>query len=284
MRRYFVSSALLLLTVPALASLPAGWVGVARCAECHDEVVTAFAGGAHGRAMTPLGAALPAAACESCHGPGEAHADDPNRENIRTFEGSTKAQASTGCLSCHAAQHAGLLLDTPGHRRAAVVCLDCHVSGHRPAAGEPLLVRSRRDVCLPCHRTQATQFELPYAHRDGRQRFECMACHSVHGHTSPAGRVDNPLEASCVNCHTEKRGPFVFPHPPREISGCTACHRPHGSPNPKLLTRASVTNLCLECHTGTPAFHNLASPKYRQCQSCHTAVHGSQRDPRLFQE
>lgn len=278
-----VLALLALLASPAAATLPEGWVGVETCAGCHDDVAASFSLGAHGRAMSRRGQPLPEHACESCHGPGAAHAAEPDATNIRSLKGGS-AEASTGCFACHPAQQGGLLLSSPGHRRSGVACLDCHVSGHVPAAAEPLLARARSDACAPCHRSQAAQFELPFAHREGRTPFECMTCHHVHGGTSARGRMEEPGRVACVTCHTEKIGPFVFSHPPREMDGCITCHRPHGSPNPKLLKRISVTSLCLECHTNTPSFHNLANPKYRQCQTCHTAVHGSQRDPRLFLE
>jgi len=59
---------------------------------------------------------------------------------------------------------------------------------------------------------------------------------------------------------------------------------PHGSPNPRMLTRRDVSLLCLECHVDVPAFHDISRPRYKNCQNCHTAVHGSNRDPLLFEE
>jgi len=88
----------------------------------------------------------------------------------------------------------------------------------------------------------------------------------------------------CLDCHAEKTGPFVYPHPPQQVNGCINCHVPHGSPNPKLLTRHRVAALCLECHTDVPSFHDVSRPRYQSCQNCHAAVHGSNRDPRLMKE
>jgi hypothetical protein len=53
------------------------------------------------------------------------------------------------------------------------------------------------------------------------------------------GMVERALnaESPCVKCHTDKRGPFVFEHPPVRVEGCEICHMPHGSMNPKLLRR-----------------------------------------------
>ena len=78
--------------------------------------------------------------------------------------------------------------------------------------------------------------------------------------------------------------PFVFAHPPQERLGCVACHMPHGSTNPRQLTRRNTYMLCLECHTSVPSFHDVTGSRYRDCVNCHTAVHGSNRDRKLFEE
>jgi DmsE family decaheme c-type cytochrome len=97
-------------------------------------------------------------------------------------------------------------------------------------------------------------------------------------------------DASCVKCHTEKAGPFVYEHPPIKTEGCSSCHSPHGSPNPRLLTRNNVNTLCLQCHSGlneqftapgTPSFHNMAN-QYQACTVCHTQIHGSNTHPAFF--
>jgi len=47
-------------------------------------------------------------------------------------------------------------------------------------------------------------------------------------------------EETCLRCHADKRGPFVFEHPPVKVEGCEGCHVPHGSMNARLLTRPVV--------------------------------------------
>src|SRR5262249_54740155 len=91
----------------------------------------------------------------------------------------------------------------------------------------------------------------------------------------------------------DKRGPFVFEHAPVRFEGCSACHEPHGSANPRALTRAEVAPVCLECHAilpaaaaktpgvVPPAFHDLRSPRYRNCTICHQKIHGSYADSNL---
>jgi len=132
----------------------------------------------------------------------------------------------------------------------------------------------------------------PFAHRIGRGGMECTSCHEPHGRSiQKALRLTRVAELPCVNCHAEKRGPFVFEHVNGVVGNCTTCHEPHGSSNNKRLIRARVDRLCLECHstlsTATlgsqpPSFHNVSLPRYQNCTTCHVAVHGSNVSPALF--
>jgi DmsE family decaheme c-type cytochrome len=292
MRKILLATLAFGVALPLYAALPQGWVGEDTCATCHEDVAKAFVDGPHGRRMAnvakdirPLDhkAEVLDRSCETCHGPGATHANDPNKTNIKTLRGS-KLDGSAGCISCHGPQATGLALRTPGHVRASIACLDCHTSGHAAPAAEPLLARDRASLCTPCHGAQVAQFALPYAHREGRKPFDCTSCHSPHGGTTAGGRIEASGGERCVTCHTEKAGPLVYPHPPQMVAGCVSCHRPHGSPNPYMLTRSSVAQLCLECHSNTTKFHDLSRPMFQNCAACHSAVHGSQRDPKLFKE
>jgi DmsE family decaheme c-type cytochrome len=121
--------------------------------------------------------------------------------------------------------------------------------------------------------------------------MQCYACHNPHGRGDGNLKQTAAGEPACLGCHTEKRGPFVFTHGALVAGDCRSCHEPHGSVNPKMLTRSTVAQLCLECHsniTGTtlgsqpPSLHDLRSPRYQSCTTCHTAVHGSNVSPRLL--
>jgi len=105
-------------------------------------------------------------------------------------------------------------------------------------------------------------------------------------------KLTRAAELACVGCHSEKKGPFVYPHV-GEMTGdsCLTCHEPHGSNNMKRLKRARVDQLCLECHTRLganvlgsqpPSIHNLTQPRWQNCTTCHPAIHGSNRSPRLL--
>ncbi len=271
-----------LVLAAALAALPAAArepVAASTCADCHEDTAAAFLAGPHAAAMRRLDPAVVERSCEGCHGPAAAHVEDPSTANI------VSRPAPDACRSCHPGRAEGMARSLPGHDRAGVACLDCHASGHGPAPAEPLLSAPVPELCGGCHAEVRARFRLPFAHREAGDRpLDCTRCHAAHGE-GPGGRLLAARPGgACLDCHAEKAGPFVFPHPPREVSGCVDCHEPHGTPNPRQLLRPRVADLCLECHTGVPAFHDLTQARFRTCQSCHVAVHGSQRDPALLSE
>jgi DmsE family decaheme c-type cytochrome len=148
--------------------------------------------------------------------------------------------------------------------------------------------------CAQCHADVWASFQKPYKHRLPEGAMSCVDCHNPHGSTLPRSvRTVNANEPGCVQCHGDKRGPFIYEHAPMRLEGCRACHEPHGSANPRMLTRHEVRFVCLECHsnlpsptppangtlgTAPPAFHDLRSPRFQQCNLCHQKVHGSYVD------
>ncbi len=250
------------------------------CAACHDEAVAAFTEGPHGQAMAARSQEILDRSCATCHGPVEMHLEEFTAESINRWP------EPPACLACHSGAEGGMRKATPGHPRQGVACLDCHESGHAMPEAEPMLLGEPRSLCGDCHGDVRSAFNLPFAHREGSETFECTACHAVHG-GGEAGRYAQLANgALCIRCHTDKAGPFVFAHAPREVDGCVTCHDPHGSPNPRQLVRRTVLNLCLECHTDLPVrgFHDFSQARFRACQGCHRAVHGSNSDPRFLDE
>ena len=253
-------------------------VSMEDCAMCHEDEAAAFAAGPHARAMAKVDSAVLDRSCVGCHGSATAHIDDPTTENIN------RQPAAGACLSCHPGRESMTDISASAHVRNGVACLDCHGTGHTELKTDSMLNSAPHKLCAECHLSESGAFQMPYAHRDGTRPFECTNCHSMHGNNRQGRLAMMDSRGVCLDCHTEKAGPFVYPHAPQQINGCINCHMPHGSPNPKQLARHRVMALCLECHSDVPSFHDVSRPRYQSCQNCHTAIHGSNRDPRLMKE
>jgi len=283
-------------TPPATSTAPsaaaaAESTALPACTDCHD-AMKAVASTPHAHGMAKKGE-VPSTVCESCHGDGKEHIEGGG-DKSKIYKPAGLAGANKTCLLCHdvatdkVSRHAGVHANT-----ATVNCLTCHsIHASEPRAPH-LLARKQLALCDSCHMTQVASFRnKPYAHRLGRGGMECSSCHEPHGLPGKDNlRTTRAGELPCLSCHADKRGPFVFQHGALAVGDCTTCHEPHGSSNPKQLKRAAVAQLCLECHSpigaGTlgsqpPSFHNLNSPRFQNCTTCHVAVHGSNRDPQLL--
>ncbi len=101
----------------------------------------------------------------------------------------------------------------------------------------------------------------------------CTDCHNPHGSFSEALLKTATINEVCYQCHAEKRGPFLWEHPPvRE--NCLNCHDPHGSNNDFLL-KISRPRLCQQCHSGGQHNSNPRNPfvtLYAQAASARIAT------------
>jgi len=261
---------------------------VMSCGDCHDQA-KAFTHNPHARGEVTDGV-VSNGVCETCHGDATAHIEaggDPTLISIpRGLTG-----ANETCMMCH-----DTATDRKSHRTGmhansrAVNCLSCHaIHSEEPK----LLAKNELAVCSTCHSTQAASFRnKPYAHRIGRGGMSCSSCHEPHGRPGKESiRRTAAGETACLGCHSDKRGPYVFQHGGAALGECSTCHAPHGSVNPNQLTRTRVAQVCMECHSPIthdtlgsqpPSFHNLNSPRYQNCTTCHVAIHGSNRSPQLL--
>jgi DmsE family decaheme c-type cytochrome len=283
--------------------LKPGYVGSEACKLCHEEIYNRFIKSTHFAVETNRSRGWQGTACESCHGPGAKHAEAADPKEIQQPAKLPPVDADATCLGCHRNQtNLGRIM--AGHAQDTVPCYECHsVHGED---GRPLRLRKAADInnqCAACHTSVWAAFQKPYKHRLPEGAMSCTNCHNPHASFLPQEmRVAFGNEPTCFQCHSDKRGPFVFEHAPVRFEGCMACHEPHGSANPRMLIRHEVRLVCLECHANNPpppsvrgsssarlnnlgqippAFHDLRSPRFQNCTVCHVRVHGSYIDRNL---
>ncbi len=280
---------------------PPAFAGSETCSACHEDIYNGFLKSPHAIVETDKKRGWEKRACESCHGPGQEHAESADAAKIRNPGKLAAAAADKLCLTCHinTSTHAGRLLSS--HAKDQVSCTQCHkVHANGPHGLVDRKPEAINQQCASCHLNVWAQFQKPNHHKLPEGAMSCVDCHNPHGPSSAMAKPDmkqafGANEPGCFSCHGDKRGPFTFEHGPVRFEGCATCHEPHGSGNPRMLTRANVRNVCLECHanlptankTGTigvvpPAFHNLNSPRFQNCTVCHQKVHGSHIDRNLL--
>ena len=259
-----------------------GYVGSETCLVCHGDVP--YAQTVHGLQTDPRTPAS-TAGCESCHGPGEAHVSGGgDKSQIRFFTrgGASAAEVSDTCTTCHNRGDQALW-EGSQHEGRDLACTTCH-SVHEPeSAAMSLTALDERALCADCHRDKIAKLDRT-GHMPVREgKLQCSTCHNPHG--SPSVRlltVGDSIGELCTSCHADKRGPFLWEHPPAR-DGCTTCHDPHGSSNERMLVSRTPI-LCQRCHVHTRhpstiydagAIATSARVFARSCMTCHAAIHGS---------
>ena len=226
--------------------------------------------------------------CESCHSGGTAHVEAGGDDITMSFRQRSLVWGADRCLQCHEALLLFSSFSPSGHGRSEVGCTDCHRLHPDEQAPHLLQKTYATDLCASCHAAVEASFRKPYGHPVLEGAMECSDCHNPHTDEFPIlQRNAIGTEQGCLSCHADKAGPFVFEHMPLETDGCQSCHVPHGSVNPKMLIRSQVHQLCLECHSASvglpagnpPSFHDIRSPRYRNCTVCHREIHGSNTSP-----
>ena len=277
---------------PSSADKPADFVGSEMCQVCHEDIYKAFQKNPHHQVEGDKKRGFENRACESCHGPASKHVESVSAADIRQPAKLKPAEADRVCLTCHQNQATQAGRINGSHAKNQVSCVACH-SVHKNGP-EGLVARKPAAIneqCAGCHTIEWASFLKPYKHRLPEGAMSCVDCHNPHGSFLPrmmqASRGNEP---GCYNCHGDKTGPYTFEHAPVRLEGCMACHQPHGSANPRMLTRHEVRFVCLECHANVPratpaangtlgtippAFHDLRSPRFQNCDLCHQKVHGS---------
>jgi DmsE family decaheme c-type cytochrome len=260
------------------------FVGKDTCLGCHEDKGKALKDGGHARAFNPK-APVSAQGCESCHGAGKEHADaGGDKTKITSIGKLTPQRASELCTTCHdKSKHA--LWGGSQHDARNVGCTSCH-SVHAAKGPKQLKAENETALCAGCHKN-ITNKQNRFNHMPVREgKLSCSSCHNVHGSANvKLLKAGITLYESCVSCHTEKRGPFLWEHM-AVVESCTTCHDPHGTNNDRMLV-AKQPFLCQRCHVTSrhpPTIYDNFTLKTsgnankiygRACAVCHQTLHGS---------
>ena len=253
------------------------------CKACHSANVEAFGLSMHGKSGKFM-EGYRSASCESCHTNSEKHVETGKREDITSPARMSSKEINSSCLQCHSQDKHTFAWQGGKHDTKDVNCLSCH-SQHHPKSEEKMLTSfTVEETCLRCHTSVRKALFQRSSHlmrtEQHNMKVGCISCHNPHGGEADKMLVDVTVNNVCYACHAEKRGPFLWDHPPvRE--NCMNCHAPHGSNNAKLLTaRASLS--CQQCHIHMLPRHSTTAGKpldiwslNRGCVNCHSQVHGS---------
>lgn len=269
-----------------------GYVGAETCELCHPTQFKSYSKSVHAK----LSVSGPASenACETCHGPGRLHVEKGGGRGVNIFAFNNKVSAkakSARCLQCHEETRQLTHWDLSKHSSEGIACTDCH----DPHNGKPDFLKEQQPtLCFQCHKDIRSQVNRMSHHPIIEGLIKCTDCHDPHGTFGEHQLRADSVNELCYKCHADKRGPFMFEHPPVE-ENCLNCHTPHGSNHPKLLVR-DVPYLCQSCHDAsrhpgtdypsTAGFSGI-SPKSqffaRGCLNCHSNIHGSNASSALGQ-
>jgi DmsE family decaheme c-type cytochrome len=271
------------------------YVGSETCITCHQDQDRRFKNTPMGRAMAHPRTPDEAHGCESCHGPGRAHVEaGGGKDTISVRFGkdspNSVAEQNQACEQCHS-RGTHLFWKGSPHESRGMACVDCHqvkqvvqvaLSSegryNAPLSENRGVKKSQPELCLQCHQMRRAQLQrsshMPY--REGK--VTCTSCHNPHGSPNPSQLIQSTTNENCLSCHTERRGPFLWEHPP-VMENCANCHEPHGTSNPQLL-KTRMPRVCDSCHDSSrhpTQPQPLSSIKNfnRGCTNCHSTIHGS---------
>jgi len=271
---------------PQAPAQAVAFVGEDTCLTCHDAQKQGYVGSPH---AVKTDARTPAAkqSCESCHGAGGKHVEDPAANPLLRFAKAKPDEINATCATCHnRGEHA--LWEGSQHEGRGVSCISCHSIHHFKSAEKQLKTENQLDLCASCHRDKISKLDRS-GHMPVREgKMQCTSCHSVHGATNVRLlKKGDSVTESCTSCHADKRGPYLWEHAPVR-DGCVTCHDPHGTSNERMLV-AKAPLLCQRCHVATrhpSTIYDAAvlgpttpAPSVRvygrSCVTCHAAIHGS---------
>ena len=206
---------------PRLRPAEPGYAGMDTCVTCHEDTAKAFQHTPH---------AGNAQGCEGCHGPGQAHVDGGgDKTKIRVFKTLSPVDSSATCMECHNKGDQKHWMGSTHDSRniACVACHDPHPKGE--VVPKALLSKPQMVLCTGCHLQKKAQLLRP-GHMPMREgKLQCTSCHNPHGTPNDKMLLQTSVNQNCYTCHAEKRGPFLWEHPPgpRELPELPRCPRHH---------------------------------------------------------
>jgi DmsE family decaheme c-type cytochrome len=281
---------------------PATYVGNEVCKACHAPQFEKFSQTLMGKIfLYNARNEAEKRACESCHGPGSNHVSAGGGRGIgglitfRKDSGESAKVQNEACLGCHQ-RGIQTYWEASPHASRGIACVNCHTLMEKTSDRYQLAKvgdrtpffnkRAQTEVCGQCHLQRRAQL-LRSSHMPLREgKLTCTDCHNPHGTPNPSQLKQTSVNENCYTCHTERRGPFLYEHPPA-FENCANCHEPHGSVNDRLL-KVTDPRLCTQCHMGghpsNPRGRNSAFFFNRSCTNCHSQIHGSNHPAgRFFQ-
>lgn len=203
--------------------------------------------------------------CESCHGPGLTHVEEPGTSQpIPTLAVSTTAANGT-CAECHAGAHHPFAEEWEQSPHAEPLA---YVTGRGSGAAS----------CIPCHTAQgaleAWGVSSTYAEMDDPVEehlgIVCAVCHDPHGSGNSAQLrfpIDVPTQENnlCMKCHHKRAEP--------EIDASTL-RGPHSPEGPLLLGEGAgwfPPGFQLDSAVGRIAGTHGSEANPRLCATCHVA-------------
>ncbi len=196
-------------TVQREIGKPISFAGAATCQQCHEEKFERKSKGYH-----------KGLACETCHGPAEKHAEDP--EAVKPYA----PRDRKFCPVCHAydsARPTGFPQINPTAHNPLRPCITCH-DPHDPVPPEV------PHECSACHAQIARTKAL-----SSHALLPCTTCHTAAERHKIAPRSALPTKPEtrefCGRCHATGAGNPDAPKVDLADHGgpylCWQCHYPH---------------------------------------------------------